>query len=97
MAEVKSALRKMEKAVEVEGYGKKSRTEAVANALGKLKNESYKAIDGTGTLVDVHATDVYILAEEEKTKVEKFLGFFAPKQIKNYYIKLKVILEIKYI
>ena len=41
--------------------------------------------------------DVILLAEEEKTKVQKFLGFFAPKEIQDYYIKLKVIVTIRYI
>ena len=94
MAE-KSSLKKMEKAVEIEAYGK-NRKEAIGAAFGKIKNESYAAV-GDGILVDVHAVDVYILDEQEKTKVQKLFGFFMPRQIQDYYVKMKIVLEIKYL
>lgn len=95
MADNKSSLKKMEKAVEIEAYGK-SRKEAIGAAFGKIKNESYAAV-GEGILVDVHATDVIILEEEEKTRVQKLFGFFMPRQVQDYRVKLKIILEIKYL
>ena len=94
MAE-KSSLKKMEKAVEIEAYGK-NRKEAIGAAFGKIKNESYAAV-GDGVLVDVHAVDVFILDEQEKTKIQKLFGFFLPRQIQDYYVKMKIVLEIKYL
>ena len=94
MAE-KSSLKKMEKAVEIEAYGK-NRKEAIGAAFGKIKNESYAAV-GDGILVDVHAVDVFILDEQEKTKIQKLFGFFLPRQIQDYYVKMKIVLEIKYL
>ena len=94
MAE-KSSLKKMEKAVEIEAYGK-NRKEAIGAAFGKIKNESYAAV-GDGILVDVHAVDVFILEEQEKTKIQKLFGFFLPRQIQDYYVKMKIVLEIKYL
>ena len=91
----KSSLKKMEKAVEIEAYGK-NRKEAMGAAFGKIKNESYAAV-GDGILVDVHAVDVFILDEQEKTKIQKLFGFFLPRQIQDYYVKMKIVLEIKYL
>ena len=85
----------MEKAVEIEAYGK-NRKEAMGAAFGKIKNESYAAV-GDGILVDVHAVDVFILDEQEKTKIQKLFGFFLPRQIQDYYVKMKIVLEIKYL
>ncbi|MBQ6493440.1 MAG: DUF4312 family protein [Erysipelotrichaceae bacterium] len=96
MAENKSSLKKMEKAVEIEAYGK-NRKEAIGTAFGKIKNESYAAVGENEVLVDVHAVDVYILEEEEKTKIQKLFGFFMPREVQDYRVKLKIILEIKYL
>lgn len=94
MAE-KSSLKVMEKAIEVEAYGK-NRKEAIGACFGKMKSESYAAV-GDGVLVDVHATDVIILQEEEKTKIQKLFGFFMPREVQDYHIRMKIILEIKYL
>lgn len=85
----------MKHAVEIEAYGK-NRKEALGAAFSKIRNESYAAV-GEGVLVDVHATDVIILEEEEKTKIQKLFGFFMPREIQDYRVKLKIILEIKYL
>ncbi len=90
----KSSLKKVQKSIELEGYGK-NRVEAIGEAFAKLKSESYKAVDGV--LVDVHAVDVYIEKEEEQTKIKKLFNYFMPREIQNYYIKMKVILDIKYL
>lgn len=94
MAE-KSSLKTMKHAVEIEAYGK-NRKEAIGAAFSKIRNESYAAV-GEGVLVDVHATDVIILEEEEKTKIQKLFGFFMPREIQDYRVRLKIILEIKYL
>ena len=85
----------MEKAIEIEAYGK-NRKEAIGAAFGKIKSESYAAV-GDGILVDVHAVDVFVLDEQEKTKIQKLFGFFLPRQIQDYYVKMKIVLEIKYL
>ena len=40
--------------------------------------------------------EVYLLKEEEKTQVQKLLGFFAPREIQNYYLKLRIVVTVKY-
>lgn len=95
MAENKSSLKKMEKAVEIEAYGK-NRQDAMGKAFGRIRSESYAAV-GDGVLVDVHAVDVFILEEEEKTRIQKLFGFFMPREVQDYRVKLKIILEIKYL
>lgn len=79
----------------IEAYGK-NRKEAIGAAFSKIRNESYAAV-GEDVLVDVHAVDVFILEEEEKSRIEKLFGYFMPKEIRDYRVKLKIILEIKYI
>ena len=89
-----SCLKTVTKEFTLESYGK-NRTEAVAAVFAKLKKEAYAAVDGL--LIHMQPQDVILLGEEEKTKVQKFLGFFAPREIQDYYIKLKVIATIQYI
>ena len=89
-----SCLKTVTKEFTLESYGK-NRTEAVAAVFAKLKKEAYESVDGL--LIHMQPQDVILLGEEEKTKIQKFLGFFAPKEIQDYYIKLKVIVTIRYI
>ena len=89
-----SCLKTVTKEFTLESYGK-NRTEAVAAVFAKLKKEAYDSVEGL--LIHMEPDDVILLAEEEKTKVQKVLGFFAPKEIQDYYIKLKVIVTIRYI
>ena len=89
-----SCLKTVTKEFTLESYGK-NRTEPVAAVFAKLKKEAYAAVDGL--LIHMQPQDVILLGEEEKTKVQKFLGFFAPREIQDYYIKLKVIVTIQYI
>ena len=90
----KSCLKTITKEFVLDAYGKK-REDAVAAVFVKLKKEAYNSVNGL--LIHMEPDDVILLAEEEKTKVQKFLGFFAPKEIQDYYIKLKVIVTIRYI
>ena len=89
-----SCLKTVTKEFTLESYGK-NRTEAVAAVFAKLKKEAYESVDGL--LIHMQPQDVILLGEEEKTKIQKFLGFFAPREIQDYYIKLKVIVTIQYI
>jgi uncharacterized protein (TIGR03578 family) len=90
----KSCLKTVTREFVLDAYGKK-RVDAVATIFAKLKKEAYDSVDGL--LIHMEPEDVILLAEEEKTKIQKFLGFFAPKEIQDYYIKLKVIVTIRYI
>ena len=89
-----SCLKTVTKEFTLESYGK-NRTEAVAAIFAKLKKEAYESVDGL--LIHMQPQDVILLGEEEKTKIQKVLGFFAPREIQDYYVKLKVIVTIQYI
>ena len=89
-----SCLKTVTKEFTLESYGK-NRTEAVAAIFAKLKKEAYEPVDGL--LIHMQPQDVILLGEEEKTKIQKVLGFFAPREIQDYYVKLKVIVTIQYI
>lgn len=89
-----SCMQTVTKEFELESYGK-NRTEAVAAVFTKLKKEVYASVDGL--IIHMEPTDVILIAQEEKTKVEKFLGFFAPREVQDYYVKLKVVTTVKYI
>lgn len=89
-----SCLKTATKEFVLEAYGKK-REDAVGAVFSKLKKEVYGSVDGL--LIHMEPQDVFLLKEEEKTRAQKFLGFFAPKEIQDYYIKLRVIVTVKYI
>lgn len=91
---IKSDLKKVEKTIELDGSGK-NRIEAISDAFSKMRKSLYQCVDGL--VVDTHAIDVFILEEKEETKIKKFLGWFLPKEIKSYQVKLKVVCEIKYL
>ena len=88
----KSCLKTITKEFVLDAYGKK-REDAVAAVFAKLKKEAYNSVNGL--LIHMEPDDVILLAEDEKNKVQKFLAFFAPKGIQDYYIKLKVIVTIR--
>ena len=84
-------------------FYKKQHRIALRNC-GVINPENIEEYIGTGgyealgkVLTEMQPQDVILLGEEEKTKVQKFLGFFAPREIQDYYIKLKVIVTIQYI
>ncbi|MEA5010254.1 MAG: DUF4312 family protein [Angelakisella sp.] len=89
-----SCLKTETKEFILEAYGK-NKKEAVAAVFTKLKKEVYSSTDGL--IIHMEPEDVILLKEEEKTSVQKFLGFFAPKEIQDYHIQLKVIVRVKYI
>lgn len=82
-----SCLRTEEREFTLEAYGK-NREEAAGAVFAKLKKEVYAAVKG----LILHMEP----KEEEKTQVQKLLGFFAPREIQNYYLKLRIVVTVKY-
>ena len=78
----------------LEAYGKDKRN-AFASAFGMLKKKAYARVDGL--IIHMEAKEVNVLEENEKTKAEKLVGYFRPRQIQDYYVKLQVIVTMKYI
>lgn len=89
-----SCLKTERKEFLLESYGK-NREEAAGTIFAKLKKEVYSAVDGL--ILQMEPQEVYLVKEEEKTEIQKFLGFFAPREIQNYYLKLRVVVVVKYI
>lgn len=87
-------LRTETKEFVLEAYGK-NRQEAVAAIFSQLKTKVYAQVDGL--ILQMEPVEVYRLREEEKTKTQKFLGFFMPRAIQNYYVQLRLVVMIKYI
>ena len=88
-----SCLRTEEREFTLEAYGK-NREEAAGAVFAKLKKEVYAAVKGL--ILHMEPKEVYLLKEEEKTQVQKLLGFFAPREIQNHYLKLRIIVTVKY-
>lgn len=78
----------------LEAYGK-NRQEAAGTIFARLKKEVYAAVDGL--ILHMEPREVYLVKEEEKTEIQKLLGFFAPREIQNYYLKLRIVVTVKYI
>lgn len=78
----------------LDAYGK-NRQEAVAAVFTKLKNQVYAGVDGL--ILQMEPLEVYRLKEEEKTKTQKFLGFFMPRAVQDYYVQLRLVVLVKYI
>lgn len=78
----------------LESYGKDKKL-AYASAFGSLKKMAYAKVDGL--IIHMEPEEVVVLEEEEKTKAQKIVGYFKPRQNQDYYVKLKVIVKMKYI
>lgn len=78
----------------LEAYGKDKKN-AFASAFGSLKKKAYANLNGL--IIHMEPKGVIVLEEEEKTKVQKLAGFFRPRQIQDYYVKIQVTVIIKYI
>lgn len=89
-----SCLKTEEREFVLEAYGK-NREEAVGTVFARLKKEVYRSVDGL--ILHMEPREVYLAREEEKTRAQKLLGFFAPREIQNHYIKLRVIVTVKYL
>ena len=80
--------------IELEAYGK-DRKDAFGAAFADLKKKAYALVDGL--IIHMEPEDVYTLVDVEKTKGEKLVGYFKPRQIQNHHVKIQVVVIIKYI
>lgn len=89
-----SCLKVEQREFVLESYGK-NREEAAGTVFAKLKKAVYGSVEGL--ILQMEPQEVYLIREEEKTQVQKFLGFFAPREIQNHYLKLRIVVTVKYI
>lgn len=78
----------------LEAYGK-NKGEAVGDIFRKFKKMVYASTDGL--IIHMEPEDVILLEQKEKTATEKFMGFFAPKEIRNIFMRVKIVAVVKYI
>lgn len=89
-----SVLVTKEYEIELEAYGK-NKADAFGTAFAALKKKAYSMVDGL--IIHMEPETVYLLADEEQSKVEKLVGFFKPRQLRNHYVKFRVKVIVKYI
>lgn len=89
-----SDLKTVRKSYELDSYAKK-RNEAISDCFSKLRKKIY--LDIKGALINMQVINVKILEEKEETRVEKLFGYFMPRERRDYYIKLEIDCEIKYL
>jgi uncharacterized protein (TIGR03578 family) len=73
----------------------KSLEEAYGNVFKALRKKVYDEVKGL--ILHMEPTAVYVLNEEIKEYTEKFLFIFMPRQKKEYKLKVKVTVDIKYV
>lgn len=95
MSSNKSILNTEIKEFELESYGK-DRTEAFGKIFSNLKKQAYASVNG-GLVVQMEPLDVILVKEEEQSTLEKAVGFFRPRQLENYYVKVVIKVEMKWI
>jgi len=78
----------------LETYGK-SKPEALGDIFAMLKKRAYKEVKGL--IIHMEPKDVYYLEEKEQTKTQQLVGFFKPRKIQNYYVKVLVTVAVKYL
>ena len=94
MSDNDSNLKTLRKTYELDSYSK-VRNDAISNCFSKLRKTVYSDIDGA--IINMQVIDVRILEEKEETKIQKLFGYFLPREQRDYYIKLKINCEIKYL
>lgn len=82
------------KDVIIEASGK-SVEEAYGNIFRSMRKKVYDEIQGL--ILQMEPTAVYVLNEEINEYTEKFLFLFMPRQKKDYKLKIKITVDIKYI
>ena len=78
----------------LEGTGK-DRAEAAASVFAQLRRRAPASVEGL--LIQMEPRDILLLEEEEKTRVQRLLGFFAPRELAAHRLRLKVVVTIRYI
>lgn len=92
--ESKQILKHLEKEIFIKGSGK-TKNEALTKAVTGLRKQVYKEIDGI--ILRMEPLEVYVLNEEKKTDIEKFLFFFMPREKVQYFMEFKIKVEISFV
>lgn len=94
MQQEQSCLQTETKDFELEAHGK-NKKEAFGTAFAKFKKAAYASVDGL--IIHMEPDDVFIHKYTEKTTTQRFMGYFAPKEIQNVTVSLRITATIKYI
>lgn len=79
---------------ELIGKGK-SIEEAYNNIFTMVKSKVYDAVPGV--ILQMEPKEVHLISKEEEVITEKFLLLFLPREKRNWTIKVKLLVDIKYI
>jgi uncharacterized protein (TIGR03578 family) len=69
--------------------------ETYNNIFTMVRSKVYDAVPGV--ILQMEPKEVYLISKEEEVKTEKFLFLFLPREKRNWTIKVKLLVEIKYI
>lgn len=93
-SEGQSVLQVEKATLNLEAYGN-DRKEAYGNAFASLKKKAYSAVEGL--IIHMEPEDVIVLEEVEQTGAQKVAAYFKPRKMQHFYIKIQVMVSIKYI
>lgn len=92
--ESKQLLKHLEKEINIKTSGK-TKDEVLAKAIGLLRKQVYKEVDGL--ILRMEPLEVYVLNDEKKVEIEKFLFFFMPREKVQYDMEFKIKVLISYV
>lgn len=87
-------LKHLVKEIVIKANGK-TKNDALTKAVTILRKQVYGEIDGL--IMHMEPLEIYILKEEKKTSIEKFLFFFMPKEKIEYLMEFKMKVRIGYV
>lgn len=90
----KNCMKEVETNLILESSGA-SRERAYANIFSDLRKKIYDKVDGL--IIHMEPLEVYELETKRETRTEKFLGLFMPREKEDFYVKVEVVVRVKYI
>lgn len=90
----KQILKHLDKDIIIKASGK-TKNEALTRAVAELRKQVYKEVDGL--ILKMDPSEVYILNEEKKVEIEKFLFFFMPREKVQYFMEFEIKVHISYV
>jgi len=87
-------LKHLEREIIIKVDGK-TKNEALTKAVALLRKQIYKEVDGL--ILRMEPLEIYVLNEEKKIEIEKFLFFFMPREKVQYFMEFKIKVHIGYV
>ncbi|MDY6867405.1 MAG: DUF4312 family protein [Chloroflexota bacterium] len=73
----------------------KSLEEVYNRIFSMVRSKVYDAVPGV--IIQMEPKEVYLVSMEEEKVTEKFLFLFLPREKTNWTVKVKLVVDIKYI